>query len=441
MPRPFDLQHALDALESAEPARSHGRVVELLGQTLRALIPGAQVGEHVRVLPRGAAPVDAKIVGFRGDEAVLLPLGEVTGVAPDDPVEATGGPLRLRCDAALRGRVLDGLRRPLDGRPAPRGEPWPLLRPPPDPLRRGRVERPLITGVRAIDALLTLGEGQRVGLFAGSGVGKTTLLAQLARQTDADMFVFALIGERGREVRELLDDTLGQDGLERGVVVCATSDAPALLRLQAAFTATAIAEYFRERGGRVLLLMDSLTRFARAAREAGLAAGEPPTRRGYPPSVFAELPRLVERAGMGAAGSGSITAIYTVLVEGGDLEEPIADEVRGLLDGHIVLDRAIAESGRFPAIDVLKSLSRVMPQVTGAEQREAARALRSHLAVYEARRDLVSLGMYTAGSDPRLDAALARIDRIEAFLTQPTSEHSPFQRSLAALRALVGGPG
>jgi type III secretion protein N (ATPase) len=309
------------------------------------------------------------------------------------------------------------------------------MRPPPDPLSRARITQPLALGVRALDGLLTVGEGQRIGLFAGSGVGKSTLLGQIARQAEADVVVVCLIGERGREVVEFLEDSLGEEGRRRSVVVCATSDAPALVRLESAYVATAIAEWFRDRGQRVLLLMDSVTRFARAGREVGLAAGEPPARRGYPPSVFAALPGLLERSG--TAARGSITAFYTVLVEGGDMEEPIADEVRGILDGHVVLDRRLGARGRWPAIDVLASLSRVMDAVTSEPHQRSARALRETLALYEEKRDLVSLGAYKKGSDARLDRALTKIDAIEAFLRQGRLERTPFAETVAQLGRLA----
>jgi len=333
--------------------------------------------------------------------------------------------------------VLDGLGQPIDGLGPIDGAPRSVYQRSPDPLTRPRITRSLATGVRAIDALLTLGEGQRVGLFAGSGVGKSTLLGQIARQADADVFVVCLIGERGREVREFLEDALGTEGRRRGVVVCATSDAPALVRLKSAHVATAIAEHFRDQGKRVLLMMDSVTRFARAGREVGLAAGEPPARRGYPPSVFAALPELLERAG--TSERGSITGIYTVLVEGSDMEEPVADEVRGILDGHIVLDRALGARGRWPAIDVLKSLSRVMPAVTSEAQRDQANALRGHLAAFEEKRDLVSLGAYKAGSDPALDAAIARMPAIEAFLRQRPEARVDVTQTWQALEAALRG--
>ena len=431
----FDLRSALDALAASDPVRVEGRVRALCGLSIRAAIPGVRVGEVVEIERRGRPPLAAEVVGFTLDEATLLPLGDADGIAADDRVRPTGRALQITVGDALLGRVLDGLGVPLDGGPPLVGTAWDVMRAPPGPLTRPRISSPMHLGVRALDGLFTVGEGQRVGLFAGSGVGKSTLLGQIARQADADVFVACLIGERGREVVEFLEDALGPEGRARGVVVCATSDAPALVRLRSAWVATAVAEHFRDQGKRVLLMMDSVTRFARAGREVGLAAGEPPARRGYPPSVFAMLPQLLERSGTSA--HGSITAFYTVLVEGSDMEEPIADEVRGILDGHIVLDRALGARGRWPAIDPLSSLSRVMDAVTTPSHRDAAARMRAHLAVYEAKRDLVLLGAYTRGSDPRLDAALARIDAIEAFLRQDRHERAPFETTRASLDRLV----
>ncbi|MBX3269180.1 MAG: FliI/YscN family ATPase [Sandaracinaceae bacterium] len=429
----MSLERALAAIAEAEPLAVTGRVRAIVGLAIRAAIPGARIGEVVEIERRGGAPLLAEVVGFDLDDATLLPLGDARGVGADDPVRPTGRPLAIRAGDDLLGRVLDGLGEPIDDGPPLAGALWPVMRPAPPPLARARITRPLVTGVRAIDGLTTLGEGQRVGLFAGSGVGKSTLLGRIARHADADVVVVGLIGERGREVREFLEDCLGPEGLARAVVVVATSDAPALLRVRSAWVATAIAEHFRERGQRVLFVMDSVTRFARAAREVGLAAGEPPARRGFPPSVFAALPRLLERTG--TADCGSITGIYTVLVEGGDLDEPVADETRGILDGHVVLDRELAARGRWPAIDPLRSLSRVMDQVVDGAQLDAARALRAHLAIYEAKRDLVLLGAYERGQDRRLDAALARIDAIEAFLGQD-AHPSRIEDTRAALAAL-----
>ena len=429
-----DLSGLLEALDQADTVKVEGRVRSLVGLAIRAAIPGVRLGEVVEIVRREGGPVLAEVVGFVEDDATLMPLGSADGIGADDAVRATGAPFRIRCDESVLGRVLDGLGRPIDGGPALSAPLYDVMRSPPNPMSRKRIAEPMSVGVRTIDSLLTVGHGQRVGLFAGSGVGKSTLLGQIARQADADVFVICLIGERGREVREFLEDALGE-GRDRGVVVCATSDAPALIRLKSAFTATAIAEWFRDQGKNVLLMMDSVTRFARAGREVGLAAGEPPARRGYPPSVFASLPMLLERSG--AAAHGSITAFYTVLVEGGDMEEPIADEVRGILDGHVILDRALGARGRWPAIDVLASLSRVMPMVTTDDHRAAAQELRGHLAIYEEKRDLVSLGAYKRGSDQKLDDALARIDHIENFLRQGMHEESTLDDAIAAMKTLV----
>lgn len=430
-----DLTKLLGRLDEADLAQAQGRVRSVVGLGIRAAIPDVRVGDMVEVERRGAAPLAAEVVGFQDSDAMLMPLGSTTGVGPDDAVRSTGESLTIRCSEALLGRVLDGLGRPIDDGPAIEGELWPVQRQPPGPLQRPRIQAPLSLGIRALDGLCTVGEGQRVGLFAGSGVGKSTLMGQIARQADADVFVICLVGERGREVVEFLEDALGEEGRKRGVVVCATSDAPALVRLKSAHVATSIAEWFRDQGKRVLLMMDSVTRFARAGREVGLAAGEPPARRGYPPSVFAALPRLLERSG--TSPKGSITAFYTVLVEGGDMEEPIADEVRGILDGHIILDRRLGERGRWPAIDALASLSRVMDHVTSGEHVAASRVMREHLAVYEAKRDLVSLGAYKKGSDAKLDAALRIIDKIEAFLRQGRTEGSTLEETRAKLVELA----
>jgi ATP synthase in type III secretion protein N len=424
-----DIGEALARLDQVNPLRIAGRVSEVTGLVVRATIPGVRVGELVFIdSAAGAAGVSAparlraEVVGFRGEEIVLMPLGDATGIGPDSLVTPTGGPLSIAVGDGLLGRVLDGLGNPIDGAgPLHDATPgWAVDRAAPEPLSRRRIQRPLSLGIRAIDALLTVGEGQRLGVFAGAGVGKSTLMGQVARHTDADVNVICLCGERGREVVEFLDQALGAAGRARSVVVCATSDAPSLVRLKSAFVATAIAEWFRDQGRRVLFMMDSLTRFARAQREVGLAAGEPPARQGYPPSVFALLPRLLERTGN--AARGSITALYTVLVAGGDMEEPIADEVRGILDGHIVLSRALADRGHWPAIDVLPSLSRVMTAVADAEHQVAAARVREILAAYERHRDLIVLGAYQRGADRRTDEAIARIDALEAFLRQKTDE-------------------
>ena len=433
-----DLGEALAALDQVNPLRLAGRVSEATGLILRAALPGIRVGELVWIDSAPAARVQAEVVGFRGDEVVLMPLGEAAGIGPDSMVTPTGRPLSITVGPGLLGRVLDGLGRPIDGAGAldagGGASDWPVDRPAPDPLTRRRIARPLALGVRAIDALMTIGEGQRLGLFAGAGVGKSTLLGQIARNTDADVNVICLCGERGREVLDFLEQSLGAAGRARSVVVCATSDAPSLVRIKSAFVATAIAEWFRAQGRRVLFMMDSLTRFARAQREVGLAAGEPPVRQGFPPSVFALLPRLLERTGNSA--EGSITALYAVLVAGGDMDEPIADEARGILDGHVVLSRALGDRNHWPAIDVLPSLSRLMTAVTDGAHQAAAARLRGLLAVYERQRDLIALGAYRRGSDPRTDEAIARIDGIEAFLSQDTREAAPFDETRRRLLAL-----
>jgi type III secretion protein N (ATPase) len=432
---PLDAEALKSKLAQISTLRASGRVTAVTGLSLRFVMPGVRVGDVAHVKRRGR-PLACEVVGFEGSQAIAMPLGSLVGVGPDDEVESTGGPLLVRAGQQLLGRVVDGLGRPFDGGPPVEGDLIPVDRDPPAALERRPVSRPIATGVRVLDGLLTLGEGQRMGLFAGSGVGKSTLLGAIARGADADVVVVALVGERGREVGEFLDRSLGAEGRKKSVVVVATSDAAALERLRAGQVATAYAEHFRDRGGRVLLLVDSITRFARAQREVGLAAGEPPARRGYPPSAFAILPRLLERAGQSA--HGSITAIYTVLVEGGDMDEPVADEVRGILDGHVVLDRAVASRGRYPAVDVTASLSRAMDFIVAKEHREAARRLRALIATYEAKRDLVTMGAYAKGSDKDLDDALARLPRIEAFLQQDPSDRSRLESTVAALAAAVG---
>ncbi|MGD0674246.1 MAG: FliI/YscN family ATPase [Polyangiaceae bacterium] len=411
-----------------------GKVVGVTGLSVRFAMPGVRVGDVVRVRRRGE-PLACEVVGFDAGGAIALPLGALVGVGLGDEVESTGHTLCVRAGESLLGRVTDGLGRPVDGGPPIEGQVVAVDRDPPEALGRRPVNRPLATGVRAIDALVTLGEGQRLGLFAGSGVGKSTLLGAIARGADAEAVVVGLVGERGRELGEFVERALGREGRRKSVVVVSTSDAPAIERLRAAQVATAYAEWFRDQGKRVLLLVDSVTRFARAQREVGLAAGEPPGRRGYPPSVFAALPRLLERSGQSARGS--ITAIYTVLVEGGDMDEPIADDVRGILDGHVVLDRALAARGRYPAVDVTSSVSRVMDAIVPAEHREAARRLRALVGAYEAKRDFVLLDAYVKGTDKELDEAILRMPRIEALLAQSADEITPFAATVAALADTV----
>jgi flagellum-specific ATP synthase len=425
-------------LAAAAPLRL-GTVSELVGLHLEVRgIPEAAVGDLLEVRTTHG-PLLAEVAALRPGAAVCLPLGTTTGVRVGDTVRTTGGPLQVHVGEALLGRVLDGLGRPVDDGPSLDGMPGTervsTEHAAPNALTRPRITEPLGLGVRALDALVPVGRGQRIGVMAGSGVGKSSLLSMIARGTDAAVNVIALVGERGREVREFLDRDLGPDGLARSVVVVATSDAPAVERLRAAFTATRIAEWFRDRGRDVVLMMDSLTRVAMAQREIGLSAGEPPATRGYPPSVFGLLPRLLERAGTSA--DGSITGVYTVLIEGDDLQDPIGDTARSILDGHVVLSRELATAGHFPAIDVLESISRVHGAVTTPEQRHDAGLLRRMLAAHRSVRELVEIGAYVSGADADADAALARLPRIQAFLRQDLDDITPRAETWHRLAGVV----
>lgn len=417
------------------PYRVHGRLTRLVGLEAEARGIAASIGDQVWV-GDGAARIPAEVVSLRDGGVVVMPYGDLAGFGPGVPVEPAGRRFRVPVGEALVGRVLDGLGNPIDGRGPLGGASVDLDAPVPHPLRRRRISEPLPLGVRAIDTLLPCGRGQRVGIFAGSGVGKSTLLGMMARGTAADVVVVGLVGERGREVREFLEDDLGPEGAARSCVVVATSDEPPLVRLRAAFTATRIAEWFRDQGADVLLLMDSLTRFAMAQREVGLAAGEPPATRGYPPSVFSLMPRLLERAGPGERGT--ITALYTVLVEGDDLSEPVSDHARSILDGHVVLSRRLAAAGHYPTIDVLESVSRSAAKVTPPERLALAARLRALLAAWADARDLVEIGAYVAGTNPDVDEAIAKRPRIEAFLRQGVDEVADAEESWALLAELVG---
>jgi flagellum-specific ATP synthase len=427
------------ALSAARPVRV-GRVTRVVGLTFEIDGVDVAIGDAVRVGPPDRAML-GEVVAIGSSGAVAMPLGDLHGLRAGDPVEATGGALTVPVGSALLGRVLDGLGEPLDDGPGLAGlERASLSAEPPHPLRRPTVDQPLHLGVRVLDTLVPVGRGQRIGIMAGSGVGKSSLLSMIVRGTDADVSVVALIGERGREVREFIERDLGPEGLARSVVVVATSDAPALVRLRAAFAATRIAEWFRDQGAHVNLLMDSLTRFSMAQREIGLSAGEVPATRGYPPSVFALMPRLLERAG--ASEHGSITGIYTVLVEGDDLNDPIGDTARSILDGHVALSRKLASAGHFPTVDVLDSVSRVAPAITTPEQQALAVQVRRLLAAHRDAKDLIEIGAYQPGSNPLVDEAVARHDSIEAFLRQGLGEPSApgvAWQQLAGVLGLDGG--
>jgi len=431
-----ELTRLFNTIHDSDLHRMRGRVTNLIGLVIEATGLRAEVGELCTIAAgRNRELVPAEVVGFREGRTLLMPLGEMHGIGPGNPVSPTGRPFSLAVGDHLLGRVLDGLGRPIDGGPELTGGfSRATVGSPPDPLSRERIDRRLDLGVRVLDTLVPCGRGQRLGIFAGSGVGKSSLLGMIARSTMADVNVICLVGERGREVREFVERDLG-DALAHSVVVVATSDEPALVRIKAAFAATTIAEHFRDAGRHVLLMMDSVTRFAMAQREVGLAIGEPPATRGYTPSVFAVLPRLLERAG--TSDVGSITGLYTVLVEGDDMNEPVADAARSILDGHCVLTRELAHRNHYPAVDVLQSVSRLTGEITTDEVRAAGAALRETLATYREKEDLIAIGAYARGADPRVDYAIAKMPAIEAFLRQRVDETLPAAEADAALLALV----
>ncbi len=440
MPTVAAWDEVLDRVRAADLVRPLGKVTRVRGLAVEVSGLAARVGELCEI-HGGDAALTAEVVGFEDDRLFLMPLGDLGGVRPGSEVSATGRPQTVRVGDALLGRVIDGFGRPLDdGPPLPALAVHPIHQPPPPVLARQRIAEPLETGVRALDALLPVGRGQRVGIFAGSGVGKSVLLGSLASHAAADVNVIALIGERGREVREFLERDLGAEGRARSVVVVATSNEPALLRRQAAFVATTVAEHFRDEGRTVLFMMDSVTRFAMAQREIGLSVGEPPATRGYPPSVFALLPKLLERAGT-TPHRGSITGLYTILVEGDDMNDPVGDTVRAILDGHVVLSRELAAANHFPAIDVLGSVSRLADDLLTPEQVAAAFFVRENLATYRDVHDLVAIGAYVAGSDPRVDRALRALPGINGFLRQDRLERSAREETNRRLAALVASDG
>jgi flagellum-specific ATP synthase len=435
---PPPLERFAAAVAGADLHRRRGRVTDLIGLILEATGLEAEVGELCQVhAGRSREPVPAEVVGFRSRRTLLMPLGEMTGIGPGDTVLATGEAVRVPVGAGMLGRVVDGLGRPIDGKgPLEIEGRRPADARPPDPLERARIADRVSLGVRALDTLVPCGRGQRLGIFAGSGVGKSSLLGMIARNASADVNVICLVGERGREVREFIERDLGE-ALERSVVVVSTGDEPAVVRIKAALTATTIAEHFRDGGDDVMLMMDSVTRVAMAQREVGLAIGEPPATRGYTPSVFALLPRLLERSGAGAVGT--MTALYTVLVDGDDMNEPIADAARSILDGHVVLTRELAHAGHYPAIDVLQSVSRLVGEVVSPQVRDAGRELRSLLAAHREKADLIAVGAYERGTDPLADRAVDLKSEIDAFLRQTVEDATPGPDADARLLELLSG--
>ena len=415
--------------------RKLGKVVNVVGLTIESAGPDSKLGDLCRILPEteGAKPIMAEVVGFRDKKTLLMPYDSVDGIGLGCVVENTGDPLTVTVSEKLLGKTVNGLGIPIDGDTIT-GVAYPVEAAPPDPMSRAIIDQVLPLGVKAVDGMITVGKGQRIGIFAGSGVGKSTLMGMFARNTKADINVIALIGERGREVREFIERDLGEEGMRRSVVVVATSDRPALERNKAAKTATAIAEYFRDRGKDVLLMMDSLTRFSMAQREIGLASGEPPVTRGYPPSVYSEMPKLLERAGRAAVGS--ITGLYTVLVDGDDFNEPITDTARSILDGHIMLDRKLGHKNHYPAIDILQSISRCMSQIAAKEHKQAANKLKNVLATYNEAEDLINIGAYKKGSNPNIDYDISKIDDVNSFLCQGTEEKFTFEETVQMLEDL-----
>ncbi len=427
-----------ELLQASISIRLDGKVSNVVGLVIEASLPNATMGELCQIHTRNGEVIRAEIVGFKGEKVLLMPLDQTVGIAPGSRVERSPKPLTVEVGPELLGRVIDGLGNPLDGKgPIFADIKQPVYNDPPNPLTRERISEILPTGIRSIDGLVTIGRGQRVGIFAGSGVGKSVLLGMIARYTEAEVNVIALIGERGREVREFIERDLGPEGLKRSVVIVATSDQAAMVRVKGALIATAIAEYFRDAGQHVMLLMDSLSRVAMAQREIGLAVGEPPTTKGYTPSVFALLPRLLERAG--TSMGGSITGLYTVLVEGDDMDEPISDASRAILDGHIVLSRRLAARGQYPAIDVNESISRLRTEVVKDDQRNQSQTILEMLADYRESEDMINIGAYVGGSNPKVDLAIEKIDAIKSFLKQDMRDSAPFEDTIAKMDELIGG--
>ena len=434
----IDLSRYNEVLEKSY-IKKLGRVSQVVGLTIESTGPDVNIGQTCRIKSvRSGEEILSEVVGFKGNHILLMPLGNMGGIGPGSVVEAMEKPITIKVSESLLGRVLDGLGLPMDDLgEISGGDEFFTSNPPPNPLHRNRIKEPLSLGIKAVDGLLTVGKGQRIGIFAGSGVGKSTLMGMIARNTRADINVIALIGERGREVREFIEKDLGEEGLKRSIMVVATSDKPALVRLKAAEVATSIAEYFRSKGKDVMLLMDSLTRFAMAQREVGLAAGEPPVSRGYTPSVFAVMPKLLERAGN--SDKGSITGLYTVLVDGDDMTEPVTDTARGILDGHIVLSRKIANRNHYPPIDVLASISRVMSDIVEDNHKDLSNEIKKSMAVYANSEDLINIGAYVKGSNEEIDLAISKHDAINEFLMQGIMEKVSFEDTLSSMEGIVSG--
>ncbi|MBU5466778.1 flagellar protein export ATPase FliI [Virgibacillus sp. MSJ-26] len=438
----LNLEKMLTEIDQINTYKHFGKVQRVVGIMIESAGPEANVGEvcYIHAKSNGRNPTIAEVVGFNNEKIILMPYSEVAEIGPGCLVEATGRPLSIQVGKGLIGNVVNSLGEPLDESSLPSGlSNYVTEQAPPNPLSRPPISEPIQVGVKAIDTMLTVGKGQRIGIFAGSGVGKSTLLGMIARNSEADINIIALIGERGREVREFIDNDLGQEGLKKSIVVVATSDQPALMRIKGAYTATAISEYFRDLGYKVNLMMDSVTRFAMAQREVGLAAGEPPTTKGYTPSVFATLPKLLERTGTNERGS--ITAFYTVLVDGDDMNEPIADTVRGILDGHFVMERELAERGQYPAINILKSISRVMKQIASSKHQDVAQQIRSLMATYEQNRELIQIGAYKRGTDQEIDKAITYQTNIQDFLKQGVHDSYTFDESIKEMEELLNGGG
>lgn len=437
----IDLKKIQETVDNTDTLNYYGKVSRVTGLTVESEGPIAQIGEVCKIISAdGKTTVMSEVTGFRDNKVILMPYGTMDGISAGSRVEATKSSLQVRISDALKGRILDGLGRPIDGKGELEGtQLYRTDNSPPNPMKRKRIKDILPLGIKAIDGLITCGSGQRVGIFAGSGVGKSTLLGMIARNAEADINVITLVGERGRELNDFIEKDLKEEGLKKSVIVVATSDQPALIRLKSAMVGTAIAEYFRDQGKKVLLMMDSVTRFAMAQREIGMAMGEPPVSRGYTPSVFTELPKLLERAG--TSENGTITGLYTVLVDGDDLNEPITDAVRGILDGHIVLSRALANKNHYPAIDVLASISRLMSDIVTDEHKAAANFAKNKMAVYSNAEDLINIGAYKSGANPEIDEAIAVHEKIDQFVRQRVEEQFAFEDTLSQLKSISGSDG